>query len=287
MTVLGLDLYAGNGDIDLVKARDEDGVRFVILKATEGRTFPNPAGTVTERQAFAWFDHMWQKVLDAGLIPGSYHFARQGNNGAADEAAHYLARLGGRKGLMGLDLEDQRDGLSLPQRAAWSAVFLDTIHAATAIAPFAYTYGSWWRSAPFAPVRAHYPGWIPLDQVGADPLVQSTHMIGTLGTLDVDTFAGTVDELRTLTGLAGVPISVPTPTPALPSHLEATVFELVRNTVTDEIVAWSAGGAWWHVPNTDWAKTALASTLCAGQRDVAQAEFDLLATIAASARGAA
>jgi hypothetical protein len=81
----------------------------------------------------------------------------------------------------------------------------------------------------------------------------------------------------------GVDPAPATPTPQ--GSLEADVFELIHNTVTGQIVAWSAGGAWWPVPSPAWAQVALAdSVLCRGQRDVGQAEFDLLNAIAASAR---
>jgi hypothetical protein len=77
------------------------------------------------------------------------------------------------------------------------------------------------------------------------------------------------------------------PAPSSTRPLRSDMFELIHNTVTGEIVAWSSGGTWWHVPNPDWAKVALAdSVLCGGQRDVGQAEFDLLKALASSARSA-
>lgn len=79
----------------------------------------------------------------------------------------------------------------------------------------------------------------------------------------------------------------PAPAPSSTRPLRSDMFELIHNTATGEIVAWSSGGTWWHVPNPDWAKVALAdSVLCGGQRDVGQAEFDLLKALASSARSA-
>jgi len=214
MTVLGLDIYANNGPVPLLKARDEDHVQFVILKATEGRTFPDP---IRNKATYDWFDAKWAEAVGAALLPGAYHFARPGNNAAVDEAHHFLNRIGTRRGLLALDLEDVHDGKSMWQRASWALAWLETVYSATGIKPLLYSYHSWVNDSSFAGIRAAgYPLWVPLDPVGAVPVVQSTHVIGTLGTLDVDTFAGSFDELRALAGIGPTPQPQPQPDPTQP-----------------------------------------------------------------------
>lgn len=211
MTVTGLDLFAGNGPVPLLKARDEDHVQFVILKATEGRTFPDP---ILNKATYDWFDAKWAEASAVGLLPGAYHFARPGNNTAAAEAAHFLNRIGNRRGLLALDLEDQKDGKSLWQRASWALAWLESVYAATGIKPLLYSYHSWVNDPAFAGIRtAGYPLWVPLDPIGADPVVQWTHVLGTLGNLDVDTFAGSFDELRALAGITPPQPAKPPSTP--------------------------------------------------------------------------
>jgi hypothetical protein len=222
MTVTGLDLYADNGPVPLAKARDEDGVRFVILKATEGRTFPDP---IRNKATYDWFDQKWAEASAVGLLPGAYHFARPRNNTALDEAHHFLNRIGTRRGLLALDLEDQNDGKTMWQRASWALAWLETVYAATGTKPLLYTYHSWINDPAFAGVKAAgYPLWIPLEPVGADPVVQWTHVLGTLGVLDVDTFAGTFDELRALAGITPTPPQ-PQPQPGDPKENAVLLFQ--------------------------------------------------------------
>lgn len=193
MTVLGIDVYSGNGHVDFVKARDEDGVRFVIRKASEGVTYQDPG-----------FAQDFDRIVAAGLIPGAYHFAHPARNTPAAEARNFLNVLGARRGcLLALDFEDTRDNLTLWQRAAWVSPFLSIVHQATGIGPLLYTYHSWAFSSAFAGIRTTTPLWIPLGQ--GDPIDQATHMLGTLGVLDVDTFNGTENQLRALAGLAPAP----------------------------------------------------------------------------------
>ena len=201
MTVtLGLDVYSGNGHVDWVKARAEDGIAFAVRKATQGVTY-NDAG----------FGADWDAICVAGLMPGAYHFAHNSANTAQAEAAHFLAVLGSRRGLLALDLEDVHDGRTLTQRAAWAGTWLSLVASGTGLRPLLYTYHSWWLSDPFTALRGMYAGWVPLDPVTPAEVTQTARVIGTLGTLDVDTFGGTLDDLRRLAGLT---VAVPAPQPA-------------------------------------------------------------------------
>ncbi len=212
MTTLGLDVYSGNSFTAFAKARAEDNIQFVIRKATQGVDYRDPG-----------FAADFQAISDAGLLPGAYHFAHNAVNGPIVEAESFLAVLGARRRcLLALDLEDQHDGQTMGQRAQWALAWLSYVTAQTGIKPLIYTYHAWTYSPQFASIRGTYPLWIPLDAPGTAPVTQWTHVIGTLGNLDVDTFAGTLDELKTLAGIATpvvdtqplpIPVQPPAPIP--------------------------------------------------------------------------
>ncbi|MFI0167020.1 glycoside hydrolase family 25 protein [Streptomyces sp. NPDC017095] len=77
---------------------DTDGLSFVFIKATEGRSYVNPrlaAQTKTAR--------------DAGLVVGFYHFLWPGHLG--DQADHFLRHAPDRPGdLLAVDWENTGDG---------------------------------------------------------------------------------------------------------------------------------------------------------------------------------
>lgn len=79
-SIRGIDIshWQGNPDFARVKAA---GVKYVILKATEGVDYVDPCFTANIGAA-----------LSAGLPVGAYHFLRAGS--AADQAADFLAAIG-------------------------------------------------------------------------------------------------------------------------------------------------------------------------------------------------
>lgn len=240
MTTLGIDVYSGNGHVDFVKARDEDHVAFVIRKATEGVTYQDPG-----------FAADYDRIVAAGLLPGAYHFAHPSRNTPQAEAANFLRVLGIRRGcLLALDFEDNHDTLTPWQRATWALQFLGIVTGATAIRPLLYTYHAWAWSSAFAGIRAaRYPLWVPLDPIGADPVVQWTHVLGTLGNLDVDTFAGNLDQLRALAGVgASPPAPSPNPNPH-PSQEDDDMALLVKSSDPADVrlFVWTVGTGLRHI----------------------------------------
>lgn len=82
--LLGLDLSAHNGPIDFARVKDEGGVDFVYLKATEGTDFRDSA-----------FIRNFDGARAAGLDVGPYHFFRFDKDGTA-QAMNLIATLNGR-----------------------------------------------------------------------------------------------------------------------------------------------------------------------------------------------
>lgn len=200
MTTLGLDVYGGNGPVNFAKAKQEDRIEFVICKATEGATFNDKR-----------FVDNWGLVVGAGLQPGGYHFARPDNNSATVEAQHFLNVLDGRKGLLALDLETQPKNWPLFELASWATTWLHVVRDATGLIPLLYTYHRWITDPTFEALRC-WPLWIPLDPTTPGEITQTARLIGTLGTLDVNTFGGTLTELQQVCGLTQPPAQPPIPT---------------------------------------------------------------------------
>ncbi|MFF3407490.1 glycoside hydrolase family 25 protein [Streptomyces sp. NPDC002742] len=127
-TCRGIDLSVFQGAQDW-KARKAEGVVFAFAKASEGRH--------THDERFAL--HI-KGVVEAGLVPGAYHFGWP-NQDVAAEAANYIAAVGphaGRGFVHWLDLERRSDG------ANYAGVTAAGIH----------TYATAW----IAKVQAAFPG---------------------------------------------------------------------------------------------------------------------------------
>ena len=130
------------------------GVSFTIVKSTEGNGYTNP-----------WFWSDYNGARAAGLVRGTYHFARPALPlyTAVSQADYYLS-VAGRSGLSGdlppiLDLE-VTGGLTPSQLVAWTQVWLATVRNATGRLPMIYTYPSfWWTAMADSTAFAGYPLW--------------------------------------------------------------------------------------------------------------------------------
>ena len=79
--VLGIDVSHHQGRIDWPRMR-KAGVRFALIKATEGTKF------VDSRLV-----RNWTGALDAGIIPGAYHVVRLDGPTLQEQAAHYCGAV--------------------------------------------------------------------------------------------------------------------------------------------------------------------------------------------------
>ncbi|OIJ67927.1 GH25 family lysozyme [Streptomyces mangrovisoli] len=79
-------------------AYDTDGLSFVFIKATEGRSYVNPKLTAQTKHG-----------RDAGLVVGFYHFLWPGN--LTDQADYFLSKAPDKAGdLLAVDWETTSDG---------------------------------------------------------------------------------------------------------------------------------------------------------------------------------
>jgi GH25 family lysozyme M1 (1,4-beta-N-acetylmuramidase) len=111
------------------------GQSFAFIKATEGTGYVNP-----------YFSSDSSKASAAGVLPGSYHYAKPGNGDARSQARYYASTLatGAQPSLPPtLDLEEN-GGLSADQLIAWVHDWVDEITTLTGRDPIIYTYYSFW-----------------------------------------------------------------------------------------------------------------------------------------------
>ncbi len=80
-TILGMDASHYQGAISWKAIRQNSGVRFVYLKATEGKTYVD-----------ARFKQNWNGAAAAGLKVGAYHFFSTSSTGE-DQAKNFIATV--------------------------------------------------------------------------------------------------------------------------------------------------------------------------------------------------
>lgn len=129
-----------------------DGQKFAFIKATEGTSYTNP-----------YFSGDSLKAQEAGVMPGSYHYARPGWNDPRAEARFYATTLatGAQPSLPPvLDLEED-GGLSPAQLQTWTREWVDEIQTLTGRKPIIYTYDWFWRNRMANTTEfSEYPLWL-------------------------------------------------------------------------------------------------------------------------------
>lgn len=190
----GIDVSSNNGHIDW-PAVAASGVRFAVVKASEGCGYVNPQFCQDRRDAHA-----------AGLQVGCYHYARPDQTSAQAEAEQFLSAVGRLEPgeFLALDLETG-DGDLL----GWALTWLRAVERAVGFKPLLYSglwfmqphnlvgsaelaeYGLWlaaWGTTPPAPA----PPWpfVAIWQHSSTGTVP-----GIQGQVDLDQFNGTAEQL--------------------------------------------------------------------------------------------
>ena len=158
--VTGADLSMFQGDTDMNKLK-EQGIRFVIIKATEGSTYQD-----------MYFVRNWKNAEEAGLPAGAYHFFSFESSGRT-QAENFIHTVGSVEGklLPVVDVE-YYGNIHVDPPAKEDVVrelqdYLDTLEAEYGVKPMIYTepkinekylkgtfdaYPKWLRSV-------YYPLW--------------------------------------------------------------------------------------------------------------------------------
>ncbi|MEW6059368.1 MAG: GH25 family lysozyme, partial [Actinomycetota bacterium] len=225
-TLPGIDVSHWQNEIDWTQVA-ASGVRFVFMKATEGRTFDDP--NYASYRAGA---------VGAGLTMTAYHFARPdlGENDAVIEADHFVdvAQIGSGNIVPVLDLE-KTGGLDTTNLIDWTFAWLERVTARTGVKPMIYSGPYFWRTnmgdtTAFA--DAGYREWLPHWGVSS-PSVPANNwgghgwtfwqwtscsaVPGISGCVDADWFNGTdlgTVTIRLLTVSLNAPLGIVTSSPS-------------------------------------------------------------------------
>ena len=138
----GIDIseYQRNINLSLVACD------FVIVKATEGKTYSDPY----------FFQHI-ENAKRLGKLLGFYHFARPENNNPHDEVLNFLNSVRGYigEGIPFLDWES-----SGKYDVAWAKEWLDEFYSITGVKPVIYMSESVTKTYNWSKVAPTYPLWI-------------------------------------------------------------------------------------------------------------------------------
>jgi GH25 family lysozyme M1 (1,4-beta-N-acetylmuramidase) len=173
------------------------GKDFAIVKATEGTTYVNPyfAGPYANDYADS---------AAAGLVHGSYHFARPSlpiASSAKAQAALFAQTIGPvtTKATLppALDLE-VTGGLTPGQLVTWAQAFMLDMRTLTGRTPMLYTYPYFWEHDLGDPTAlARYPLWMANFGASVAPIsdlwqyTDHAHINGIQDAVDVSKFMGT------------------------------------------------------------------------------------------------
>jgi lysozyme len=200
-TVKGIDVYHGDNGGNPIdwNAVKQAGISFAFAKATESTDFTD-----------SMFQTNWSGMKAAGLVRGAYHFFHADVDPVA-QAQFFLSTVGPLSpgDMLVLDLETT-NGQTDSVVEAHAATFLDTVKASSGVTPFLYTSPLFLSS--YAQLGA-YPLWIANYGVSCPmvPAPWTTYVFwqssgGTIapisGTVDLDSFNGTLAQLEALGGPA-------------------------------------------------------------------------------------
>ncbi|MFS0858347.1 glycoside hydrolase family 25 protein [Paenibacillus taichungensis] len=208
----GIDVSHHNGNIDFKKVA-ADGISFVFIKATQGKSFRSSKFLQFVKDAKA-----------AGLLIGAYHYVDDSAGSveaAKAEAANFYKAIQDAGGIGVFDLppvmdyESNKNGYSKAVITAVAKTFLEEIHKLTGVKPLVYTYPAFignftglssyplWIARYSTQTPADASGWTRWDfwqysdgAAGGYLPRGSRKVDGISGNVDLNEFDGTVAELR-------------------------------------------------------------------------------------------
>ncbi|MBB5606460.1 MULTISPECIES: glycoside hydrolase family 25 protein [unclassified Janthinobacterium] len=198
---LGIDVSHYNGDIDWAKvAADKNKPKFVYMKATEGRSIVD-----------AKYQDNRKRAKEHGLLCGAYHFFVP-EVPVQEQVEHFCKVVGSVEGELPPMLDVEHSGLAKHAYAAALMQWLQQAGDRLKCVPGIYAGPYFWNSnvGSFTPFLAS-PLWISNFTQASHPLLMSgatsytfwqytdsTKIDGIAGKVDMDRYAGSLAQLKTL-----------------------------------------------------------------------------------------
>jgi lysozyme len=199
--IQGIDVSHFQGTVNWQEVK-QAGMKFAIVKATEGQTSVD-----------SQFTNNWQNIKAAGLLRGAYHFFDAGIDGTA-QARHFLqiapVAAGDLPPVIDVEAAASANNATILQEVQnW----LNTVEQALNRLPMIYTTASFWNSH-LNHNFGNYPLWVAEYGVTVPKIPagwsnwqfwqysQSGKVIGVTGSVDMDYFNGSYDDLLAFLQLA-------------------------------------------------------------------------------------
>ena len=171
---------------------DVSNEEFVIIKATEGRTYVDPMLKT----------HL-AKCLEQNKIYGFYHFARPDNgNTPEEEVDNFLTTIGEHIGKCFFALDYEAKAHNTGQD--WALEWLRLVEEKTGVKPFFYTSQSFLKKYNKV-AEAGYPLWVARYSTSVGNIAPFTKWKiwqKTSSPYDQDYFSGTTAELKSFCGIS-------------------------------------------------------------------------------------
>jgi len=195
-TTPGIDVSYHQDKIQWPRVR-KAGIRFAFIRVSDGTTVEDPR-----------FDENWAGAKQAHVLRGAYQFFRpeQSATAQADLLIAAIARDGGELAPV-IDVE-ATGGKSPAQIAAAIRVWVERVRSRLGVEPMIYTSPEFWRDRVGGADLARQPLWLA-HYTAECPRVpapwkawtywqysKTGRVSGIKGDVDLDVFAGTIDELR-------------------------------------------------------------------------------------------
>lgn len=188
--MLGCDVSRNNGANAVLDAIGSHGdIKFVIAKATEGRTYKD-----------SMFDNNIKTAMLNNRLVGAYHYARPDNKNTPEQEAlnfvnavrPYIGKI-----MLALDWEDK----SLKCSPSWALEWCKCVERMTGVKPLIYIQESYVQKVGAVFSGEDYGLWVA--KWGDSPRVQPAWKFWALwqytnskGVLDLNWFNGTVEQFK-------------------------------------------------------------------------------------------
>lgn len=153
--MLGVDFSHHQWNKNVAKRFNPSHADFVIIKATEGKTYVDPS-----------MNDWLQLIADTRGESGApfiffYHYARPENNKPQEEAIHFIETIEHHIGNCGIALDYEGEALKVEHSEAWAYTWLQLVQSATGnkAKPLFYTSAAYTKNYKHI-AEAGFPLWV-------------------------------------------------------------------------------------------------------------------------------